>query len=114
MRLRWKRLRARWQAARARPLVRQWLLDNRGYRDVWLVVITALVTYAILVVVALTTETRQALCALRGDLENRVAGAEQFLAEHPNGTPGLPAKFVRTSKDGQKRTIIALSVLHCS
>jgi len=58
--------------------------------------------------------THAALCSLREDLAERVATSEQFLAENPDGIPGLPAKTIQTSIDSQKRTIETLSVLECS
>jgi hypothetical protein len=54
-----------------------------------------------------------ALCALRGDLEKRVATTEDFLSEHPEGIPGIPAESLRISLDGQKRTIETLNSLSC-
>jgi hypothetical protein len=54
-----------------------------------------------------------ALCALRVDLQRRVAASEKFLAEHPNGIPGIPARTLRDSIDNQQRTISALVVLRC-
>lgn len=56
---------------------------------------------------------RTALCGLRHDLEQRVAGGERFLREHPNGIPGIPAGTLRTSINGQVRTIMVLGVLDC-
>lgn len=56
---------------------------------------------------------QDALCALRHDLQDRVAVSERFLAEHPEGALGLSAKTIRTSLDGQRRTIRALSELSC-
>jgi predicted PurR-regulated permease PerM len=61
----------------------------------------------------LADRTNGSLCALRHDLEQRVAGGEQFLREHPEGIPGIPAKTLQTSIDGQRRTIRALSNLKC-
>jgi ABC-type transporter Mla subunit MlaD len=110
-------------------------------RDVWMLAVTALVVWALTLQgqqaedaartasqtarVAKQTadnarltarnarQTVKALCALRHDLEQRVAGGEQFLREHPHGIPGFPAETVRTSIAGQRRTIRALSDLTC-
>jgi hypothetical protein len=57
--------------------------------------------------------TNDALCALRGDLQERVRSGEQFLATHPRGIPGVPVTTLRTSIAGQRRTIVALSSLKC-
>jgi hypothetical protein len=54
-----------------------------------------------------------ALCALRTDLQTRVASSQQFLEDNPNGIPGIPAKQIRDSIDGQRRTIRALDGLSC-
>lgn len=54
-----------------------------------------------------------AQCTLRSDLRQRVTASEQFLAEHPNGIPGLPAATIEQSLAGQRRTIAALSGLDC-
>jgi hypothetical protein len=58
-------------------------------------------------------ETNNALCTLRGDLEQRVATTKKFLAHNPEGLPGLPAKVLRTSIANQESTIDALSNLNC-
>ena len=58
--------------------------------------------------------TNDALCALRLDLERRVAASEQFLREHPNGVAEIPAKTIRDGITNQQRTIKALSQLSCS
>lgn len=60
-----------------------------------------------------TKLTTAALCALRHDLERRVGDGERFLAEHPHGIPGIPAETLRTSVEGQVRTIRALRVVRC-
>lgn len=59
------------------------------------------------------TSTNTALCALRGDLEQRIANAEQFLKDNPDGIPGLSAEAIQTSIDGQQRTVDALGILQC-
>jgi len=57
--------------------------------------------------------TTSALCALRTDLERRVAGSKTFLAEHPAGIPGISAKVIRDGIKNQERTIKALSGIDC-
>lgn len=54
-----------------------------------------------------------ALCALRADLQARVRTATQFLAEHPDGAPGIPARTIRDGIANQQRTISALRVVKC-
>ena len=57
--------------------------------------------------------TTAALCALRGDLERRVASSRAFLAEHPDGIPGISAKVIRDGLRNQESTIRALSGIDC-
>jgi ABC-type transporter Mla subunit MlaD len=57
--------------------------------------------------------TTKALCALRKDLEDRVAQTDDFLRKHPGGFAGIPAATLRQSEQGQRRTISALSNLKC-
>lgn len=54
-----------------------------------------------------------ALCALRRDLEERVASSTRFIQEHPKGIPGIPIKTIIQGMEGQKRTIKALSAIKC-
>jgi hypothetical protein len=67
------------------------------------------------------------LCLLRDDLGKRIAAStkqisrsEQFLREHPNGIPGIPASLIREGLksqmlvlNGQIRTLKALDVVKC-
>jgi hypothetical protein len=55
--------------------------------------------------------THTGVCRLRDDLRVRVENSEEFLREHPDGIPGLPAKVIQTGIDGQKRTIRSLRVI---
>jgi hypothetical protein len=59
-------------------------------------------------------QTNTALCTLRGDLKQRVRSSEKFLAEHPNGIPGISAATIRSSLSGQKRTVASLAGLQCT
>lgn len=54
--------------------------------------------------------TRDALCALRADLESRVQQSQQFLDHQPKGSF---SNAIRTSISGQRRTIKALGSLSC-
>lgn len=58
-------------------------------------------------------ETRRALCALRGDLEQRIQGSREFLTTHPGGAFGVPASTIRVSVEGQERTVAVLGFLEC-
>lgn len=60
------------------------------------------------------TETHEAICALIGDLEERTDASKKFLAEHPEGIPGLAsAAQIRESLHNQERTRDALNVVSC-
>ena len=63
----------------------------------------------------LANQNRVALCGLRGDLENRVAGSKEFLKTHPNGLPklGVTPADIEHEIDNQERTIGTLEVLSC-
>lgn len=58
-------------------------------------------------------ETQGALCTLRADIEQRVEGSRDFLADHPEGILGIPASAIQVSLEGQERTVAALSDLSC-
>jgi hypothetical protein len=58
-------------------------------------------------------QTTVAVCELRKDLQRRVKASTQFLAEHPDGIPGISAADIRTGIDNQSRTIVALRGLDC-
>jgi hypothetical protein len=57
--------------------------------------------------------TNAALCTLRVDLEQRAKASADYLAEHPEGLPGIPASIIKSNLTGQRRTIAALSGLKC-
>lgn len=57
--------------------------------------------------------TTAALCALRHDLERRVASSQAYLLTHPHGLPGFPASTIRDGIKNQQRTIAALSGIDC-
>lgn len=60
-----------------------------------------------------TAATTAALCALRHDLEVRVQSSRDFLAEHPDGIPGISRAAIEKSIRDQTRTIDTLSNLVC-
>lgn len=72
-----------------------------------------LIAVVLVQVQALSTRTNDALCTLRGNLEQRVVDTEAYLEEHPNGFPGVSAADLQRSVDGQRSTIAALSDLDC-
>ena len=90
-----------------------WLLRDNAYRDFWMLIITAVVVFALVQIDTESSSTNRALCTLRGDLERRVKSSRDFLHEHPNGILGIPATTLRTSIDNQQRTINALQDLRC-
>lgn len=57
--------------------------------------------------------TTAALCVLRADLERRVRMSREFLAENPQGIPGIPSAVLRKSIADQQRTVDALAPLDC-
>jgi hypothetical protein len=64
-------------------------------------------------VVRSNTRASVALCTLRLDLVHRVEGSKAFLATHPRGFSGIPARTIQAGIDNQQRTITALRVLKC-
>ena len=77
---------------------------------VWVVAFTGFVAWQL----HTASSTHSALCALKTDLVVRVQAGEDFLAEHPDGIPGLPASLIRNGISNQKKTIEALRGLECS
>lgn len=57
--------------------------------------------------------TTRALCALRDDIKRRVKTSKEYLADHPNGAPGIPAKVVQDEIRNQQWTVVALHDLKC-
>ena len=89
-------------------------ITDRDVRLIRRLVAATAVLYVLLIggaiwVYAVSDSNRTALCALRLDLEGRVATSEQLLIEHPRGIAGV----TRDSIKNQKRTITALSDLDC-
>jgi hypothetical protein len=54
-----------------------------------------------------------ALCSLRYDLDLRITASQAFLAEHPNGVPGIPLSVIQQSLGNSIRTRASLHVLDC-
>jgi flagellar basal body-associated protein FliL len=60
------------------------------------------------------SEIKNAACALRADDENRLEQGQNFLVEHPKGTPGIPASVIRVSIQNETKTVHSLRGLNCS
>jgi hypothetical protein len=97
----------------------RWLRTDVGLAVVvvvYSVVVSAALVVSVVAYARITDvadRTTGSLCALRHDLEDRVANGERFLRDHPRGIPGIPAGTLRTSVDGQRRTVEALGDLRC-
>ena len=74
---------------------------------------TAMNSAATVLLFRASQESGEALCALRLDLERRSVASREYLREHPNGAPGIPAKAIRDGLRNQDRTISALSGINC-
>lgn len=60
-----------------------------------------------------TDQTNRSLCTFRDDVRQRAANTASFLADHPQGIPGVPVATLRSALEGQRRTVKALSGLDC-
>ena len=60
-----------------------------------------------------TVRTTNALCTFREDLARRARETQNFLAEHPEGIPGISANTLRQSVINQQQTVNALQDLDC-
>lgn len=58
-------------------------------------------------------KTTKSLCSLRTDLQVRVDASAKYLADHPEGIPGISPKMIRDGIANQQRTIQALRGLTC-
>lgn len=84
------------------------------YRDLWLLVNTLAFCYVIFFALPSQVEDNtRAICALRHDLERRIAVSEEFLHENPHGSGGITPAVVINQIDGQKRTVQALRFVNC-
>lgn len=95
-----------------------WTTPSPLRRALWMFVAMTLVLYVMVAALGLFVYTqahqnKAALCALRTDLERRVAVSETFLEENPEGIPGISPAALRTSITNQRLTIQALSGLDC-
>lgn len=61
------------------------------------------------------TKTREALCALRHDVERRIEASDKLLAENPKGDIfGIPRTLIVSGRNNQQETVEALSKLNCA
>lgn len=60
-----------------------------------------------------SNNNREALCALRSDVQKRHDNGVQFLKQHPRGIPGIDADAIKVSLKNQQATLDALSGLDC-
>jgi hypothetical protein len=100
--------------------VRQFLHDhklraavNRHQALVGFIACLVIVGFTIGYVARESAHTKHALCALRGDLQQRIDSSTRFLVEHPQGIPGVSPKLIRDGIQNQRRTVHALRSLHC-
>lgn len=78
----------------------------------------AVLTFSLVRVVKLSQDGKQAhdaICALKGDLSQRIISSKGFLRDHPRGIPGLAsAATIRSSIANQQATLQALHPVKCS
>lgn len=84
--------------------------------SIWIIIFTAVVIWILhdqrnTINKIKTAQT--ALCVMRGDLEQRIHGANEFLRTHPKGIPGIPASLIRDNVVQQQRTLKSLAPLDC-
>ncbi len=61
----------------------------------------------------IATQTNDALCAFKTDLQRRYAAGAAFLNGHPDGIPGISRFDILQSLKNQKSTLTALKDLEC-
>lgn len=94
-------------------MVRRWLVGNRGYRDLWLLLATGLALWAVVLTFSVSAQNHRSLCALRADLQRRVVSGQAFLHDHPRGAFGFSTAQIAKGVHDQERTIRALRFLNC-
>lgn len=91
-------------------------MTRRRLLVAWIVVFTILVAFAISQNRKLGEQGREAhdaLCVFKGDIEQRAQASRDFLADNPDGLPGIPASVIRTSLANQQKTVDSLRTLDC-
>lgn len=61
----------------------------------------------------LARSTNAALCAFKRDLERRYVAGVEFLADHPDGIPGVTKNDIERTLLSQKATLHAIRNLEC-
>lgn len=80
----------------------------------WLLLVI-LTGFGIYRVETLATDTSDALCGLKQNLETRIADSKQFLIDHPKGLPGVgitPA-VIAASIERDQLSVNSLSQIDC-
>lgn len=95
------------------PDIGQQILKQLRFLRIATVVLAVTLIAVVIYLFVSLKNTNDALCTLRGDLEARAAQTRNYLDEHPNGFPGIPAAALRKNLADQERTIEALSSLNC-
>lgn len=83
-----------------------------------LIIVTVLLGLAIVGTVgyiySVADANNKALCAFRGDVQDRVDQTAQYLHDHPHGTKLISTADLQRSLDNSKRTVQSLSNLDCA
>jgi len=86
----------------------------------WIRVLAALTLLLYVVMIGIATYTyfqgqrnTKALCTIRDNAQNRVAQAQQFLQDHPNGISGLTPDDLQRSINTSQATVKALEDVDC-
>lgn len=90
------------------------IVRENAYRDVWLLIATALALWAVLLTLSAVRENHRSLCTLRGDLQQRVKAGIAFQRAHPFGAYGFKPAVIAKSISDQQRTIRAFRYLTCT
>lgn len=59
------------------------------------------------------TDTRQALCSIQKNIEDRIEASEDFLAKNPKGINGITPKIIKQGIAESEGTLKALDQLDC-
>jgi hypothetical protein len=59
-------------------------------------------------------QAHDAICALKGNLADRILASQTFLEERPNGIPGLTPTLIQDSIDRDKLALDAMSPVRCT
>jgi hypothetical protein len=59
-------------------------------------------------------QAHDAICALKGNLADRITASEAFLRERPNGIDGLSPSLIQDSINRDKTALDAMSPVKCT